>query len=148
VVWRFGSRGLQLWKVEAKALEDVRRRFPGDRDTAALSLAGVQVICLRYLHDPRRAIMTGQELIAAYPRQRELCARAVLSNVRACLELDDHDQAERWLGEAEWRYADSMHYQVELRSLRRIIERSHRMSASGPPTAVPSSETGGQSEDI
>jgi len=111
-VWRFGSSGLQLWKVEAQALEDVRQGFPGDSHYAARSLAGIQEIYLRYLNDPRRAITTGQELIASYPDQRELCARAMISNARAYRDLGDDAQAERWLNEAEKRYPDVTHTQV------------------------------------
>jgi membrane protease YdiL (CAAX protease family) len=84
-VWRFGSPGLQLWKVEAQALDDVRQRFPEDRYYAARSLAGVQEIYLRYLNDPRRAIAAGQELMRSYPDQRDLCERAMVSNARALL---------------------------------------------------------------
>jgi hypothetical protein len=105
VIQRFGSQGLQLWKLEIQGLAHVRQRFPDDNHYGALSLA-TQEIYLLYLDDPWRAITAGQELLDRYPQQRELCARATIVNVRACLSLQESRRAEEWLKQAEKKYAD------------------------------------------
>lgn len=117
VVHRFGSQGLQLWTAEIQGLEEVRRRFPDDNHYAALSLVAIQEIYLFYLHDPRRAVTAGQELIERYPRQRELCARATVRNARACLSFGDVQQAREWLQQAKGSYADISGIQNEVETL-------------------------------
>lgn len=106
VIQRFGSQGLQLWKHEIQGLAQVRQRFPDDNHYGALSLAAIQEIYLLYLDDPWRAITAGQELLDGCPQQRELCARATIINVRACLSLQENRRAEEWLKQAENEYAD------------------------------------------
>lgn len=102
----FGSRGPQLWKVEIRAFDRIRERFPDDAEYAAKSLNGIQEAYLYYLHDPRRAIVYGRRLIEQYPDQRESHARALFDNAIAYKELGDHAEATRLAQQAIESFSD------------------------------------------
>lgn len=121
-LWVYGSQGLQLRKVQVQAFAKVLRRFPGDPHYRALSLLGIQEVYLRYLNDPRRAIVTGHRLLAETPDQREILARGVLSMVHAYLELDQTEQARHWLERATADYGHLDGMAERLRGFRQAIE--------------------------
>ncbi len=102
----FGSRGLQLRKVQIKAFELVPERFPENADYCARSLEGIQEVYLTYLKDPWRSIVVGKQLLTEYPKQRESNARAVLQIAKANLNLEQWDEARSWLDQAESEYGD------------------------------------------
>ena len=82
-----------------------------------------QEIYLLYLDDPWRAITAGQELLDRYPQQRELCARATIVNVRACLSLQESRRAEEWLKQAEKKYADIEQIRDQVSILKRDMKK-------------------------
>jgi len=106
IALRYGSRGFQLWKVEARAFAKVRERFPEDDVHGAKALAGIQEIYLRHLKDPRRAINAGRQLLHCYPGQRQCCAWATISNGEAFFIIGDLEEAARWMDTAETKYSD------------------------------------------
>lgn len=101
-----GSRGVQLWKVEILAFEDIIRQFPEDAEFSSLALAGIQQAYLHFLHDPRRAIVTGRRLLEQYPDQRTACARATVASASAYLELGDSASATRLAEQAAADFSD------------------------------------------
>jgi membrane protease YdiL (CAAX protease family) len=119
---RFGSFGLQLRKDQIKAFETVRERFPKDDEFGAWSMLGVQEVYLRYLDDPRRAIIVGERLLAEYPHQHKAQAQAVLRIVEAHLRLPQFDEARQWLERAEIEYGEAEGIESRAAALRNILE--------------------------
>jgi|GEM_PF-6577153 len=103
---QYGSKGFQLWKTEIQAFEKVLKRYPGEQVYCARSLVGIQEVYLTHLKDPYRAIVIGQEILAKYPEQRELCAMATVKLGRAYLELGNMREARTWLDRAKRDYSD------------------------------------------
>jgi membrane protease YdiL (CAAX protease family) len=121
-LWRFGSFGLQLRKDQIKAFDAVRKRFPEEDQFGAKSLVGIQEVYLRYLDDPRRAILTDQQVLTGYPNQKEMQAQAVLRIAEAYLKLKQPDEAGEWIERAESNYDDVPAIQDRLAPLREAWE--------------------------
>jgi hypothetical protein len=102
----YGSPGLRLRRTQVQAFTKVRQRFPRDEEYAALSLLGIQEIYLRFLNDPRRAIVAGRKLLTEYPRLHDARAKAMLSMIEAYVQLEEYADAANWIERAEAEYGD------------------------------------------
>lgn len=122
-VLALGSRGPQLWKLQAVAFQKLIDRFPHDK-LAARSALGIQQIYLQHLHDPRRAIVAGERVLHDYSSQREACFYATLATAAAHLELGDLARAEQLAASAEAKSTAIEHAVESIQQLRDEI--AHR----------------------
>ena len=83
-------------------------------------MEGIQEVYLRYLHDPRRAIIVGQQLLEEYPQQRASQARAVLRIIEACVHIEQLKEARHWMELAESEYGDVPSLQDQLGRLQKL----------------------------
>lgn len=126
-LWYFGSRGLQLRKDQIKAFDQVLRRFPENREFGVRSLEGIQEVYLRYLDDPRRAIVAGKQLLKEYPDQQASKARAVLRIAEAYLNLKQPENARPWVERAEAEYPDVREIQDWQLRLKVVLENQDKV---------------------
>jgi membrane protease YdiL (CAAX protease family) len=115
VALTLGSRGPQLWKVEALAFQKVLDRFPNDARHGAKALGGIQQIYSRHLADPRRAIVVGREVLRRFPDQPETCFGSLLLSAGAHVELGDFAEAQRLAQQAgqDYRHVTDAAEQVQ-----------------------------------
>ncbi len=130
----FGSRGPQLWKVEARGFQKVIDRFPEDCHYAARALAGIQEIYLEHLNDQRRAVLAGKRLLEEYSEEREAAARAALGIARAYLRLGELDRALEWAERAEQEYSDIPQTAEAVQQLRNEIDERRREAERERPS--------------
>lgn len=119
---RFGSLGLQLRKDQIKAFNTVRHQFPKNTEYGARSLVGIQEVYLRYLSDPRRAIVTGEQLLEEYSDQRSSQAEAMFRIAEAYLKLNQFDKAHQWIERVETEYGDIKGIQNRVVAFRDALE--------------------------
>jgi membrane protease YdiL (CAAX protease family) len=89
----WGSKGLRMWKREARGFQAVCDWFGEDREACAKARVGIATIYQYYLMDFRRAVVESDRILSEFTDQPEACVQALMIKGWAYHQLGDFQRS-------------------------------------------------------